>query len=212
MPNKVCRCEDRHVLQMENHITRMKEKNPILVLGASQSTLFITHICLREALWGSEVGCDDLAGVTLQLQVLVPCSEICPEHKELQEDPGAKAESATGVGDGKLKGVWCLERKRRLQMTEMLEMLLFDFFKYLEKMGLIPWEKRGPQGLTGASICTENLTWVGPGCWEDRSKACFGTWHLPASHPVILLPLKQPEAWGRPAAHPRLCSRISQDA
>lgn len=38
------------------------------------------------------MGCDDLAGVTLELQVLVPCSEICSEQKELHEDPGDEAE------------------------------------------------------------------------------------------------------------------------
>lgn len=67
------------------------------------------------------MGSDDLAEVTVQLQVLVPCLEICSEHRELHEDPGAKAtkaESATGVGDGELNGVWSLERKRRLQTTE----------------------------------------------------------------------------------------------
>jgi len=43
------------------------------------------------------MGCDDFAGVTLQLQVLVPCSEICSEHKKLHEDPGAKAAKAESL-------------------------------------------------------------------------------------------------------------------
>lgn len=57
----------------------------------------------------------------MQLQVLVPCLEICSEHKKLPEDPGtkaAKAESAVGVGDGELKGMWSLGRRSSLQMTE----------------------------------------------------------------------------------------------
>lgn len=121
VPNKVCGCEDRHVLEMENRAPGMKEKTSILILGASQGTLSITRFCLREGLWGSVVGCDDLAGVTPRLQVLAPCLDTCSEHKELHEDPGAKAakaESAIGVGEGKLHGVWSLERRQRLQMTE----------------------------------------------------------------------------------------------
>lgn len=59
---------------------------------------------LREAPWGSGkgVGGGDLSRATVQLQVLVPCLEICSGHKELHEDTGAKATRAA-VGDGELK-------------------------------------------------------------------------------------------------------------
>lgn len=73
-----------------------------------------------------------------------------------------------------------------------------DTCTYPEEMGLTLQGEKGPQGLTGGSLCPENLTWVSPGWWEDRHKACFMMWHLPASPgiicPLILLPLEQPEA------------------
>lgn len=52
------------------------------------------------------MGGGGLSRVTVQLQVLVPCLESCSEHKELHEDPGAKAAragSAAGVSGGELK-------------------------------------------------------------------------------------------------------------
>lgn len=60
-----------------------------------------------KAQWGSSVGCGNLAKFTPQLQLLVPCTEICSGHKLLCEDieaTGATPESATGIGDGEPKG------------------------------------------------------------------------------------------------------------
>lgn len=119
MPNKFCRCEDRNVQQMENYKDK-GEKFPYSFWSKPEHPVHHPHLS-QGGTWGSGVGCNDLASVTLQLQVLVPCLTICYEHKELHGDPeakAAKAECAASVGDTELKEVGCLERKRRLQMTE----------------------------------------------------------------------------------------------
>lgn len=61
------------------------ENTCILVLRASHSTLCMTQD-VSERL---RVGCGrwGLIQGQVQLQVLVPCLEICSEHKELHEDP-----------------------------------------------------------------------------------------------------------------------------